>query len=118
MLESPLDDDCKGNTVTNAIKKLELTSKLKDRLRKISALQKKSRTILTSFETKKLVWDFWHSSSIISTLTNRLAQLRVTSKPKIHDLPFNDSVQLAKSKRNVEIYQDLWDITTKTYLEI
>ena len=44
LLESPLDDDCKGDTITNAIKKLKLTSKLKDKLRKISDLQKKSRT--------------------------------------------------------------------------
>ena len=54
-----------------------------------------------------------------STLTNRPAQLRVTSKPKIqHDLAFNDSVWLSKNKRNIEMYQNLWDITVETYLEI
>ena len=37
-LESPLYDDCKVNTITSATKKLELTSKLKDGLRILSAL--------------------------------------------------------------------------------
>ena len=50
-------------------------------------------------------------------ITNRPAQLRVTSKPKIqHDLPFNE--RLTKNKCNLEMYKNLWDITTKMYLEI
>ena len=40
--ESPLDDDCKVSAITSAIKKLEMTSELKDRLRISSALRKKN----------------------------------------------------------------------------
>ena len=55
LLEFPLDDECKVSAITNVIKKLELTAKLKDRLRISSALRKKSGRKLTSFERRKLV---------------------------------------------------------------
>ena len=55
LLESPLDDSCKVNTITNAVKKTGTDFKMKDRLKISSALQNKSARKLTSFETRKLV---------------------------------------------------------------
>ena len=119
LLEFPLDDDSKVNAITTAVRKTELLEKLKQKLKVSSALKKKTGRKLTPYITRKLVWDFWHACSTTSTIANRPALLKVTSKPKVQeDLPFNDSVKLTRNKRNREMYQNLWKITTKRFIEL
>ena len=61
LLESPFDDDCKKTQQQMLLKNWNwLTSNFNDRLRIFMALRKKSGRKLTSFERRKLVWDFWH----------------------------------------------------------
>ena len=37
----------------------------------------------TDFDTRKCIWDYWHNTSSVSTLTSRPAKLRTSDRPKI-----------------------------------
>ena len=57
--------------------------------------------------------------SPFSTITNKPVKLKVKGRPKINvDLPFNDNIKLTTNKRNVEIYQNIWKFTTKTFIKL
>jgi hypothetical protein len=61
---------------------------------------------LTTSETRKTVWDFWHSNSTQSTNLSRPAKLKVTDKPKIQfELDFVDTVTIIKQRQR-EFYQN------------
>jgi len=61
---------------------------------------------LTTSETRKTVWDFWHSNSTQSTNLSRPAKLKVTDKPKIQfELDFVGTVTIIKQRQR-EFYQN------------
>ena len=63
---------------------------------------------LTSFETRSKVLDFWHNKEYIteSTITTRLARMRITERPKIQSgLPLNKVPVDVRSIRNVPYYE-------------
>ena len=71
-----------------------------------------------SFETRKSVWDFWHSQSQPSMLTSRPAKLRVSSKPKIQiNLEFVDSTNVIK-QRKAFFYESNWFIIQTTKFQL
>ena len=110
---SNLEDSGKVNAVVNAVKNLNLVDQLKTKLNIRLSEKKKTGRSLTSLETRQLVWDFWHSSSSPSTDTTRPAHLKVSPKPKIQtNLSFNT---LFRIKRNNELYQSVWYITSNPF---
>ena len=63
---------------------------------------------MTPFETRSKVWDFWHNKEYIteSTITTRLARLRITERPKIQcGLPLDKVPVDMRSIRNVPYYE-------------
>ena len=114
-----LDDTDKISAIVNAVSTLSLKEKLKEILNIASLNRKKCGGKLTPLVTRILVWEQWHSSSITSTITNMPAQLKVSCKPKIQcHLAFHSIVKLTKNKRNIELYQNVWMVTTKTFGEL
>ena len=119
ILISNLEDDLKVTALANTIKDLNLTDKLKTKLELFESSRKRSGRKLTSLETRLEVWNLWHDSSAISTNTSRPAQLKVSAKPKIQmNLPFNSSTTLTSNKRNIQLYQNMWQITNKSFKQL
>ena len=79
---------------------------------------KPSRREMTDFETRMLVWNFWHDNSSESTNTTDLTRLLITARPQIQeDLPLMSSV-CEVVKRNRSYFQSIWKTVTKTYAEL
>eukprot|EP00794_Sanderia_malayensis_P019612 gene19612-21543_t len=69
-----------------------------------------------SSETRENVWRFWEANSEESTLTTRLAKLRVTDKPKCQkDLEYASTVTIV-TIRNRQFYQSIWKVTSSQLL--
>ena len=89
-----------------------------DNYYKMSRKPTKAGHRLTSLETRKNVWDFWHASNTPSTITSRPAKLKVSDKPKIQSqLSFVDTVNIIK-QRNRNFYEGIWYITNLTMKEL
>ena len=74
---------------------------------------------MTSLETRTKVWSFWHEHSTISTKTSQPAKLNVGNRFKVQtDLAFDESVQIAKTRLNIEIYEDPWKTLEKIFREL
>ena len=92
------------------MKKLDL----KDSIFKVRKPTKAGRK-LTSFETRSLVWEYWHKESTPSTITSRPAKLKVSDKCKIQtNLEFVDTVTFVKNKRGILFYLNPWRFTNDT----
>lgn len=72
----------------------------------------------TELNVRQAVWKFWYDNSTASTLTTRLAKLRISKKPKLHTgLQFVDTVNVV-TQRNIRFYENNWYITTRTNQEL
>ena len=55
----------------------------------------------------------------VDTYTSRPAKLRTSDRPKIqNDLPYHDTVNIVKNKRNVQLFQSPWMILNKPVREL
>lgn len=68
---------------------------------------------LKSFETRNLVWKYWHNESTPSTLMSRAAKMKISDKSKIQsNLEFVDTVNIVTNKRGIFLYENPWRFTT------
>jgi hypothetical protein len=111
--EMGLSQEDSVDAITLALKNLGLLEAFKY-MRKPSKAGRK----LTPIETRKAVWNFWHSKAICSTLTSRPAKLKVDQKTHIQSgLDFVDSVNII-TQRGRKFYESNWMITIKTLKQL
>lgn len=102
-----------------SMKKLGLYEKLHFAVRTENSdtIEKRGRK-MTSFETRKKVWDFYHQNSTPSTITSRPAKLKVSERHKIQvGLDFVDTVTII-IQRKKQFYENNWMMLHITYYEL
>lgn len=100
------------------MKKLGLLELLKDRIgvseTKVETRGRKS----TPFQTRKLIWEFYHSKSTPSTNTTRPAILKLIDLPRIQvGLDFVSTTTITL-RRNKQVYENVWYMLHVTYREL
>lgn len=97
-----------------SLKKLDIIDDVKSSLNVESSAGRK----MTSFETRKLVWDFLHNNETPSTITSRSAKLKVAERANIQlGLDFCDTTHIVL-KRKKQFYENNWFMLHITYQEL
>ena len=101
------------NVVVHALKSLRLYDEIKS-----MQLQKNPSRNLTSLQTRKLVWEYWHDCSQETSDTTRPAKLRKGNRSKIQSgLVFSASVNIIQ-QRGKEFYESMWRISHQTITDL
>ena len=96
------------DVMRSAMARLGVKSKLKSETRGRKPLP---------VRTRKLVWDFWHKKSSVSTNTSHPAKLCFDRRTNI-DLEFAECVKAAVNKRRTKLYESPWMIVENTTREL
>ena len=68
---------------------------------------------VAELNVRQAVWIFWHENSMPSTLTTRLAKLRISKKPKLHTgLQYVDTVNVV-TKCKIRFYENICTLQQK-----
>ena len=68
------------HVVLLSLKKLELSEKLEKKFQKNKYVMGRK---MTSFETRKIIWDFYHDQATLSTSSSRPAKQKVSERNNI-----------------------------------
>ena len=103
------------DVVLLSLQNLGLGDELDKALDRINTNDKSIGRKMTKFETRKLIWDFFHSNATPSTITSRPAKLKVSERPKIQS--GFDTTNIV-TQRRMQFYEYSWMMVHTTHAEL